>query len=330
MSESEKVQEMAKAFQKAMETIMNQAQMKPQSDLELASEPFRAKGENLESKASQVITPSAQEVNKKELLGFQTFCFLDKMFIDATDKPIEGIPFGSNSIIVGIPNTGKSLILMEIALQVANSGKKVCFCTSEEVWKCDTPRYDLENRFRERAKILGLNWDAITQNLFIIDTVSNAELRDFPNLISTYRILVEKEKIDLLLVDSLTMIEDNRSQVKYRLSEWAKYNQVHGITAIFVSQRSGEDADSIGSIAGNIGVSHIADILMCMDSKRLSSWDATIKMDTNSKQGEEILFFRILKNRISRYLANYKKYCITKDGLVRLTETENIKQDQKT
>lgn len=311
------VQMVAKALQDTLENVIKNAQKGESNDWQLANSPF--KQEIKEQKEEQITKPSAQDQNKKELLGFKTYTFLDSMFLNEQDKSIGGVPFGSNIVLVGVPNTGKSLLIMEIALQVANNGKKVCFCTSEEAWKTDTARYDLENRFRERAKSLGLDWNIISQNLFIIDIVTFADMREFSNLISTYRGLVEKEKIDLVLVDSLTMVEDSRGQLKFRLSEWTKYNQIHGLTAIFVSQRSGEDVDSMTSIAGNIGVSHVTDILMCMDSKKVSAWDSTLKLDIpTAKQGTEIYFFRILKNRMSRCKANYFGYIITSEGLVRL------------
>ena len=271
--------------------------------------------QNTEKKENPYITkPNIDATKEKKLLGFKTYTFLDGLFY------IDGIPFGSNTILVGIPNTGKSLLVMEIALKVANSGKKVLFCTSEEAWHTENNRYDLESRFIEKSKVLGLEWKKLSENLIILDVITHSELRDFTNFVENYKATIEKEKIELVLMDSLTLLEDSRGQIKFRLSEFCKYDQLHGVTAIFVSQRNGEDPDSIGSIAGSITLSHVADILMCMDGKRLSSWDGIIKLDTNSKQGEDILFFRILKNRISRFKANYFKYSISNDGLVKLDQ----------
>ena len=84
-----------------------------------------------------------------------------------------------------------------------------------------------------------------------------------------------------------------------------------------INQRASDDADSF-SMAGNIGISHIADIEMILDYKKLSSWDKIIKLDTGGKQGELIYFFRILKNRMSKYKANYFRYSITSDGFIKL------------
>lgn len=289
------------------------------SDWQLATQPFKKPLTQEEKWQKNIISPQTTIEHGKKIEPFKTYTFLDEMFLDENDKPIDGIPFGANAILTGLPNSGKSLLIEEIALQTASRGKKVCLVSSEELFRSDTPRYDLESRLMERAKSLKLNWEEIKKNLFVLDVVAYAELRDFHNFVSTYRYLAEKEKIDLLLLDSLTMLEDSRGQIKYRLIELCKYNQIHGITAIMVSQRATDSSDSL-SLAGGIGLTHIADIVLELDYKKISSWDSTIKADIECKNGEIVYFFRILKDRMTRFKGNYFRYEITKDGLVRLVK----------
>ncbi len=320
MSEDKKVslQEVAEL----LSTMLSQTIQKAKSDSsewELATEPFKKEIKEMEKWQGKIVKPTMTTEQKKKIEPFQTYTFLDEMFLDENDKAINGVPFGANIILTGLPNSGKSLLIEEVALQTASRGVKVCLVTSEELFHADTPRYDLESRLIERAKTLKLEWDKIKENLFVIDVVANAELRDFHNFVSAYRYLVMKEKIDLLLLDSLTMIEDSRGQIKYRLIELCKYNQINGITAIMVSQRATDSSDSL-SLAGGIGLTHIADIVMELDYKKISNWDATLKADIECKNGEIIYFFRILKNRMTRFKANYYRYEITKDGLVRLVK----------
>jgi KaiC/GvpD/RAD55 family RecA-like ATPase len=311
------VQETAKAIAEAVKLVLANA---TQNEWASVNAPFAQKME--QAKSQKVVKPTVGEENKKELSPFKTFSFLDMMFLDSNDKPIEGIPFGSNSILTGLPNSGKSLLIEEIALRVADSGKKVCFVTSEEAWKTETPRFDLESRFRERAKILGLNWENISKNLSVIDTVMFAELREWNAFVSTYRSLAEGEGIDLLLVDSMTLLEDVRGQIKYRVLELMRYNQIHGITSILVNQRAIEESDTL-AMAGGISISHIVDAVFVLDYKKISSWDGTIKMDVPSaKQGAILNFFRILKCRLCRFNAHYLGYEITKDGFVKLIPKE--------
>lgn len=282
---------------------------------EAAGKPFGAKLE--ETKTEMVTKPSTETENAKSLVPFKTETFLDQMFLDRENKIIGGLPFGSNSVLSGIPNTGKSLLIAEIALRVANSGKKVIFVTSEEIWRVETGRFDLENRFRERAKVLSLNWESITNNLYVLDAVKFADLREWHTFVSVLRGLVEKEKIELLLIDSLTLLEDSRGQLKYRLLELMKYGQIHGLTSIIISQRATDDTDGF-SLSGGLGLSHIADIVFILDQKKVSSWDAVMKLDMDVKQSELVNFFRILKCRLSKYRANYFQYEITSDGFVKL------------
>ena len=115
------------------------------------------------------------------------------------------------------------------------------------------------------------------------------------------------------------MLEDSRGMVKYRLGTLVKYNQTHNITSIMVSQRATDDSDSM-SLSGGLALSHIVDILAELDYKKLSSWDSNIKADTGIAQGQTAYFFRIMKNRLSRFKANYFAYSITSDGLVRLNQ----------
>lgn len=300
---------------KEMIEIIKEA-LKPESEFVLANQPFKS-GEEKEESEQYIMKPNEAKQITKELIGFKTYTFLDTMFLDREDKEIEGMPFGSNCILSGLPNSGKSLLLEEIILQVANNNKKVCYVTSEEVFRVDTSRFDLQSRLKERTEMLGLNWDIISQNLFVLDIVTFAEMRDWFSLISTYRFLVETKKIDFLAIDSLTMCEDSRGQLKYRLGQLIKYNQLHGVSSIMINQRATDKPDSF-SMAGNIGISHIADIVMVLDYKQLSSWDKTIKLDTDSKQMELVYFFHVLKCRMSKYKASYFKYSITSDGLVRL------------
>jgi len=317
------VQDQAKILALAVQQVLENAK---QSEWANVNQPFTQKLE--QPKSQKIVKPTVGEENKKELSPFKTFTFLDTMFLDSTDKPIEGIPFGSNSILTGLPNSGKSLLIEEIALRVANSGKKVCFVTSEEAWKTETPRFDLESRFRERAKILGLNWETISKNLSVIDTVTFAELREWNAFVSTYRNLVENEGIDLVLVDSMTLLEDVRGQIKYRVLELMRYNQIHGITSILVNQRAIEESDTL-AMAGGISLSHIVDTVFVLDYKKISSWDGTLKMDIPSaKQGAIMNFFRILKCRLCRFNAHYLGYEITKDGFVKpIKPNAGIKSD---
>jgi len=314
MSEKEKIiKEMAQEIAQAI---------KGEDSWESALKPMQTDITATEKQSIEklVVKPSLTE-NIKELKPFKTGTFLDKMFLDRNEKPINGIPFGSTTIITGLPNTGKSLLIEEIVLKIANDGRRICFVTSEEIFRTEGARYDLENRMREKAKILGLDWNKISKNLYVLDAVAFAELRDWHTFAKSFRTLVENEKVEFLAIDSLTLLEDSRGQLKYRLLELMKYGQKNGITSMLINQRSADDTDSF-SMAGGLSLSHVADVVFVLDSKKIWSGDAQMKLDMNVKQGETINFFHILKNRMGRCKSNYFQYSITSDGLVRLIDPE--------
>lgn len=291
-------------------------------DWEQAVQPMNAEITAIEKQSLEklVVKPSLDE-KIKDLKGFKTGTFLDTMFLDSNGNQIDGVPFGSNCVLTGLPNTGKSLLVEEVVLNIANNGNKVCFVTSEELFATETKRMDLENRMKEKAKIVGLDWKKIHENLFVLDAVADAELRSWHTFAKTYRTLVENNGIEFLVVDSLTLLEDSRGQLKYRLLELIKYGQRKGITSILINQRSKEEVDNF-AMAGGISLSHIADVVFILDVKKVWSGDPQMKLDMGVKQGEIVNFFRILKCRLSRFKANYFQYEITVDGFVRLIQPQ--------
>lgn len=263
------------------------------------------------------VTKPSDSAITKTLQVIKTDTFLDSMFLDQNDKVLNGVPSVSNSILTGLPSSGKSLLINELALKLANSGKKTIFVTSEDVFRTDSSRYDLESRLKEKAKLLNLDWQEISKNLFVIDCITHSELRYWDTFISTFRTIVEKENAEILLVDSLSQLEDSRGAIKLRLLEMCRYNQTHNITAIFVSQRSIDEPDGL-AFSGGLAIGYSCDIIMELDYKKIWTGDSGIKIDTGCKQGDVIYFFRILKNRLSKYDAHYKQYSITKDGFIKV------------
>jgi hypothetical protein len=244
------VRAMAQTLAEAMKTARV-----PADEWELATKPMTMEiREGKEKLEAFVLRPDAAVEAKKPLLGFPTGTFLDNLFLTPEGKPLGGIPICGQFAITGLPGAGKSILVEEIAVRVAASGRKVLYATAEDTWKSATPRFDLQSRLKQKADILGLDWEKIRQNLFVLDTVAFPELRDWNTFAETYRYVAEKEKIELAIIDSVTVLESYRGALKYRVMELARYNQVRGITALYVNQRSSEVWDSY-DMAGGIGLS---------------------------------------------------------------------------
>ena len=321
------VEKLMKAMAKTIADAMKTAQTPP-DEWELATKPMATKIERKEEKLSSlVLTPDAAPEAKKPLLGFPTGTFIDNFFLTPEGKSLNGVPICGQFAITGLPGAGKSIIVEEIAVRVAASGRKVLFATAEDTWKSATPRFDLQSRLKQKADILGLDWNKIRENLFVLDTVAYPELRDWNTFAETYRYVAEKEKIELALIDSVTVLEAYRGALKYRVMELARYNQVNGITALYVNQRSSEVWDSY-DMAGGIGLAHNLDGTIIVDYGRVYWQDQQI--DLAVSRGDFIRISRVLDCRMSNFERRRIKIDITPDGFLRALEpipkTEETKQ----
>jgi KaiC/GvpD/RAD55 family RecA-like ATPase len=321
------VETLMKAMAKTIAEAMKTAQTPP-DEWELATKPMATKIEKKEEKLSSlVLTPDAAPEAKKPLLGFPTGTFIDNFFLTPEGKSLNGVPICGQFAITGLPGAGKSIIVEEIAVKVAASGRKVLFATAEDTWKSATPRFDLQSRLKQKADILGLDWNKIRENLFVLDTVAYPELREWNTFAETYRYVAEKEEIELGIVDSVTVLEAYRGALKYRVMELARYNQVHGITALYVNQRSSEVWDSY-DMAGGIGLAHNLDGTILIDYGRVYWQDQQV--DLALSRGEFVRISRVLDCRMCNFERRRIRIDITSDGFLRALEpipkTEETKQ----
>jgi len=311
------VERLMKAMAKTLAEAMKGAQA-PKDEWELATKPMTTKIDRKEAKLETLIVrPDEAPEAKKPLLGFPTGTFIDYFFLTLEGKPLKGIPICGQFAIVGLPGAGKSILVEEIAIRVSALGRKVLFATAEDTWKSPTPRFDLQSRLKQKADILGLDWNRIRENLFILDTVAYPELREWNTFAETYRYAAEKEKIELAIIDSVTVLEAYRGALKYRVMELARYNQIHGITALYVNQRSSENWDSY-DMAGGIGLAHNLDGTIIVDYGRVYWQDQ--QLDLAASRGEFVRIARVLDCRMCNFERRRIKIDITSDGFLKALE----------
>ncbi len=321
------VEKLMKAMAKTIAEAMKGAKA-PADEWELATKPMTTKIERKEEKLSTlVLRPDEAPEAKKPLLGFATGTFIDDFFLTPEGKTLSGLPICGQFAITGLPGAGKSIMVEEVAVKVAGSGRKVLFATAEDTWKSATPRFDLQSRLKQKADILDLGWSEIRENLFVLDTVAYPELRDWNTFAETYRYVAEKEKIELALIDSVTVLEAYRGALKYRVMELARYNQVHGVTALYVNQRSAEVWDSY-DMAGGIGLAHNLDGTIIIDYGRVYWYDQQVDLEAN--RGEFVRIARILDCRMSNFERRRIKVDITPDGFLRAIEPIPKSEETKT
>jgi KaiC/GvpD/RAD55 family RecA-like ATPase len=311
------VEKLMKAMAKTIAEAMKGAQVPP-DEWELATKPMTTKIERKEEKLSSlVLRPDEAVEAKKPLIGFPTGTYIDYFFLTPEGKPLNGLPICGQFAITGLPGAGKSILVEEIAVRVAAYGRKVLYATAEDTWKSATPRFDLQSRLKQKAEILGLDWNKIRENLFVLDTVAYPELRDWSTFAETYRYVAEKEKIELAIIDSVTVLEAYRGALKYRVMELARYNQVHGITALYVNQRSSEVWDSY-DMAGGIGLAHNLDGTIIVDYGRVYWQDQQVDLAVN--RGEFVRISRVLDCRMCNFERRRIRVDITSDGFLRALE----------
>jgi KaiC/GvpD/RAD55 family RecA-like ATPase len=261
-----------------------------------------------------VIKPNDLTV-KKTLKGFLTGTFLDKLYFNEQSEPLNGLPSCGQIGIVGLSGVGKSLLAQEILLRTANESKGVVFITSEDIFNSDNERFDLQSRLMEKSKSLGLDWQKIKDNLFVLDCITHGQLSDFETLIGVYRSLVEdpKNNIKLLVIDSLTLLESYRQNLKHRVLQLSRFNQLKGITGLYVCQRSEEETDKF-SISGGVGVAHNLDSVICIDFAKAMG---QMKDELQKKQWENTHFARILSCRLCSFNRKYIEMEITPNGFLK-------------
>jgi len=311
------VEKIMKAMAKTLAEAMKGARA-PADEWELATKPMKTEIERKEEKLSGlVIRPDEAPEAKKPLVGLPTGTFIDQLFLTPEGKTLNGVPICGQFAITGLPGAGKSILVEEIAVRVAAAGKKTLYATAEDTWKSATPRFDLQSRLKQKADILGLDWNKVRENLYVLDTVVYPELRDWSTFAETYRYIVEKEKMELVILDSVTVLEAYRGALKYRVMELARYNQLNGVTGLYVNQRSAERWDSY-DMAGGIGLAHNLDGTIIVDYGRIY-WEDQ-KVDLEADRGEFVRIARVLDCRMCNFERRRIRIDITSEGFLRAIE----------
>jgi len=315
--EAPEVEKIMKAMAKTLADAMKGTR-EPVDEWELAEKPMKTQIERKEEKLSAlVLRPDKAPTAKKPLVGLPTGTFLDNLFLTPKGDALNGIPICGQFAITGLPGAGKSILVEEIAVKVAAAARKTLFATAEDTWKSATPRFDLQSRLKQKADILGFDWGKIMENLFILDTVMYPELRDWTTFAETYRYVVEKEKIELAIIDSVTVLEAYRGALKYRVMELARYNQLKGVTGLYVNQRSAETWDTY-DMAGGIGLAHNLDGTIIVDYGRVYWQDQQLDLEAN--RGEFVRIARVLDCRMCNFERSRLRIDITPEGFIRPIE----------
>jgi DNA repair protein RadA/Sms len=152
-----------------------------------------------------------------------------------------GIVPGSLTLIGGSPGVGKSTLLLKIAGNLAQDGKKVLYISGEES----------ASQIKLRAQRLGSS----SENLFLLTEINLEEILKILHL----------EKYDLLVVDSIQTLYSEKlsaapgsvSQVREITFELMRYGKDEEIPIFIIGHITKE-----GSIAGPRILEHMVDVVL--------------------------------------------------------------------
>lgn len=211
-----------------------------------------------------------------KLVGVPTGTKLDQMFFKLVEKngefvkePLGGIPALSVINIVGVPDTGKSLLVQQFVLEQVKHGRNVLFVTTE------SPANFVGANLIRKAKVLGIKREVVEENIAIIDATEESLRTNVRALLNTMSQAIKELKIHITVIDSITgLYEHKESTARQIVREIYNFLKKHYQTALLVSQkRSIQDSGSSES-AGGLAVAHIVDGTIVLDKKVIeTSWD---------------------------------------------------------
>ena len=269
------------------------------------------------SKAGEAyfLKPDRSYGKLKTLEGLQTGTFLDTIFLGFNGEPLGGIPISGQFVIAGPLGSGKSLLASDVALKAAYSGLKVLYIILDDVWRIKTQMFDLQSRMRLKAEALSLNWDYISEKLYVL----NPHKID-GNFVRKYKQLINDEKIDLAVLDSLNSFGRlNKGEEAGRvLDEIVEANRERGVTGFFVMHTNFRYEEPWAWMGDSSYPLYIMDGVILMAPVQLR----VLGLNVEVKGVKQLRVVQVLSCRICGFESRGILVNITCNGLVRPIETE--------
>jgi len=242
------------------------------------------------AKETYFLKPDKSYESLKSLESLQTGTFLDTVFLGFDGEPLGGIPVSGQFAVAGPLGSGKSLLVGEVALRTAYSGLKVLYVALDDVWKLETRIFDLQSRMRLRAEDLGLSWDYISENLYVLNPN-----RIDGNFAGNYKRIVNDEKIDLAILDSVNGFERlGKQKAGGMLDEIIEVNRSYGVTGLFVMHTNFRCGELSGWIVESNYPLYAMDGVILMVPVRLK----VSGLDVEIKGGGQLRVVRVLSCKI--------------------------------
>jgi DNA repair protein RadA/Sms len=244
--------------------------------------------------ASQAAPQKLSEITYQEKLRIQTqFRELDTVLGG-------GLVSGSATLLAGDPGIGKSTLLLQLCLSLAQSGKTVLYISGEESSEQIKLRADriLANSTKQTVHSKKAEYN--------VDTLLLISLSD-PDIAITH---IESLKPDLVVVDSVQTMQSANleglsgsvGQVRYAALHFIRTAKALSIPLILVGHVTKE-----GTVAGPMVLSHMVDTVLFLEGERY----ATTRL------------LRSLKNRFGP-VDEVGVFSMEEAGMVEVTNPEQI------
>ncbi len=224
------------------------------------------------AKTEWIYTLSELKNRAPRLFGVPTGTKLDQMFFRVqydekedrfVRKPLGGIPAYGVMQVTGIADTGKSLLAEQFALTQTSLGYHVVFVTAE------SPAPFLYPVFKERSRLLGIDFSKVEENMVLIDVSQSFELRENTRLFcDTLQYAIEKIGATVTVIDSITSFYEHREMMARTIvREIYNFLKRCRQTALLISQKRTGQGGETAEAAGGLAVPHILDGTIVMHKR---------------------------------------------------------------
>jgi DNA repair protein RadA/Sms len=165
----------------------------------------------------------------------------------------QGIVPGEVILLSGDPGIGKSTIMLQIAINIASSGKKVLYVSGEES----------ESQIKMRAERIADEKALIKYDLYVLSST------DIDQAVAT----ATDKKVDLLIIDSIQTVASNDAngfpgslpQLRYSTLKLVNFAKRTHIPVFFIGHVTKE-----GTIAGPQMLAHMVDCVLYLEGESLT------------------------------------------------------------
>ncbi|MEM8962659.1 MAG: ATPase domain-containing protein [Acidobacteriota bacterium] len=245
---------------------------------------------------SDIIRPSLLANRVKTQEGVEMGSVLDVLCLtEDGEHALGGIPKGCTMALAGPPGKGKTRSALAGLVKVAATGTRCAFVVAEEGFHTEENggRDDLCSRLVKLGMhVTGLDEDKLAEqvldNIWVLESQYHKG-QSWDDFIQRYRYLVEKERIDFVIIDSLNMLDPTKHRTADNLSALKTYNHENGVTCLCIGQ-----IRDTGSPVGGEALQHTADAVFLIEEMSLTSKD--MAAEWGGKYREKIEIVRAIKS----------------------------------